>query len=261
MAYTAEDLVAIARAEVGYLEKKTNARLDSKTANAGSNNFTKYARDLHGAGYYQASKQGCAWCDMFVDWCHWVAAGRDADEAQRVICQTGPYGAGCGYSAQYYKNAGSFHTTPEVGDQIFFYNAAKTKIAHTGIVRAVDKTYVYTVEGNTSGTSGVVANGGGVFEKKYKLTYGRIYGYGRPRYGAQTAEGKVTVPVLRRGAGGEAVRAMQALLCYRGFTCDTDGSFGPATQEQLLAFQRAVGLEPDGICGPATWPALVGVGA
>ena len=43
----AEKLINIARAEVGYLEKKSNKDLDSKTANAGSSNYTKYARDLY----------------------------------------------------------------------------------------------------------------------------------------------------------------------------------------------------------------------
>lgn len=272
MSYPASKLVAIAQAEVGYLEKKTNAQLDSKTANAGSNNYTKYARDLHQAGYYQASKQGLAWCDMFVDWCHWIAADKDADEAQRVICQTGPYGAGCAYSAQYYKNAGRFHTTPEVGDQIFFYNSTKTKIAHTGIVKAVDKTYVYTIEGNTSSTSGVVANGGGVFEKKYKLTYGRIYGYGRPRYDEEeteetTQEGMVNVQVsvLKKGAKGEQVKALQALLIGYGYkmenngkTYGADGSFGGATENAVRAYQKAEKLEVDGIVGPATWAKLLG---
>jgi len=53
---------------------------------------------------------------------------------------------------------------------------------HTGLVVAVDKTYVYTIEGNTSADSGVVSNGGSVNDKKYKLTYERIAGYGRPDY-------------------------------------------------------------------------------
>lgn len=37
----ASTVVKQAREEIGYLEKKTNSQLDSKTANAGSNNFTK----------------------------------------------------------------------------------------------------------------------------------------------------------------------------------------------------------------------------
>ena len=36
----------VAAAEEGYLEKKSNSNLDSKKANAGYNNYTKYWRDL-----------------------------------------------------------------------------------------------------------------------------------------------------------------------------------------------------------------------
>ena len=61
------DIVAIALAEVGYREKATNSMLNDKTANSGSNNWTKYARDLAAAGYYNGNKNGYAWCDCFVD--------------------------------------------------------------------------------------------------------------------------------------------------------------------------------------------------
>lgn len=274
MGYTANELVAIAKGEVGYLEKETNKNLDSKTGNAGDENYTKYARDLHQAGYYQASKQGLAWCDMFVDWCHWIAAGKDAKEAQRVICQTGPYGAGCKNSADYYKAQGRFFKTPKVGDQIFFWNSAKNKVAHTGIVKSIDKTYVYTIEGNTSSTSGVVANGGGVFEKKYKLNYARIYGYGGPRYDEETTEEEpkpveekeevcsVNIKVLKKGAKGDEVKALQILLIGYGYSCGSsgvDGSFGPATDKALRAYQKAEGLSVDGSCGPKTWNKLLGL--
>lgn len=40
-------VAAIASAEVGYLEKKSNKNLDSKVANAGKNNYTKYSRKMH----------------------------------------------------------------------------------------------------------------------------------------------------------------------------------------------------------------------
>lgn len=258
MSCTASDLIAIAQAEVGYLEKKTNAQLDSKTANTGRNNYTKYARDLHAAGYYQASKQGFAWCDMFVDWCFYMLCGKDAQKAQQMICQSGPYGAGCAYSANYYRNAGRFHTSPKVGDQIFF--GTKGKESHTGIVYKVEGSKVYTIEGNTSTASGVVANGGGVCKKSYALSYSKIVGYGRPRYdGQQTGTCKLTLPVLKKGVKGESVKALQHLLTGYGFACDPDGSFGPATLEQLLAFQASCDLGADGSCGPATWAALLGV--
>ena len=91
-------------------------------------------------------------------------------------------GAGCRYSRQYYKDKGRLFDTPQPGDQIFFYSSDKSTISHTGLVYAVDNSYVYTVEGNTSSASGVVANGGAVNKKKYRLNYDRLAGYGRPAY-------------------------------------------------------------------------------
>ena len=41
---------------------------------------------------------------------------------------------------------------------------------------------------------------------------------------------------------------------------DEAGTFGPATRDAAIAFQRASGLPPDGIVGPDTWRALVGAG-
>ena len=178
---SAQKVIDIALAEVGYLEKATNANLDSKTGNAGYNNYTKYARDLFNAGYYNGNKNGYAWCDVFVDWCFYRAYGKAAGQAAE--CQTGNLGAGCSYSAQYYKGQSRYDKTPQVGDQIFFLDSAGD-INHTGLVYAVDSTTVYTVEGNTSGASGVVANGGGVCKKSYSRGYSRIAGYGHPKYPA-----------------------------------------------------------------------------
>ena len=42
-----DKLLNVAKNEIGYLEKRSNIQLDSKTANAGSSNYTKYARDLY----------------------------------------------------------------------------------------------------------------------------------------------------------------------------------------------------------------------
>lgn len=186
MSSEVDKVIKIAEAEVGYLEKKTNANLDSKTANAGSNNYTKYARDLDAiSGWYNGKKQGYAWCDIFVDWCFVQAFGKD--RAKVLLCQTGTLGAGCTYSRNYYKNKGQLYTSnPKAGDQIFFKNAIGA-IVHTGLVYKVDNNYVYTIEGNTSSSAGVVANGGSVNKKKYKLTYNLIAGYGRPKYTTATA--------------------------------------------------------------------------
>ena len=183
----ADKVIAIAKSQVGYLEKATNSNIDSFTGNAGSNNWTKYARDLAAAGYYNGNKNGYAWCDVFVDWCFFKAYGTKT-KAEAVECQTGNLGAGCEFSLMYYRQAGRFSQTPMVGDQIFFRDSSG-EICHTGLVYAVTSSTVYTIEGNTSGASGVVSNGGGVAMKSYPIGYGRIAGYGHPRYDVTTATG------------------------------------------------------------------------
>ena len=45
--------------QVGYLEKRSNANLDSKTANAGYGNYTKYSRDVNNIGLRDARDRPC----------------------------------------------------------------------------------------------------------------------------------------------------------------------------------------------------------
>ena len=267
---TAKEVISLALAEVGYLEKKSNSQLDSKTANAGKNNYTKYARDLDAiAGLYNGKKNGFPWCDVFVDWLFVKSFGEKT--AKKLLCQPDKsLGAGCGYSADYYKKKGQFHTKdPKPGDQIFFLDSAGD-VAHTGIVYKVDNLYVYTVEGNTSTTAGVIANGGGVFKKSYAINYNRIYGYGRPDYdsveydGQETNKGEFTVEmrVLKYGSKGDDVKALQILLMGNACPCGkwgADGEFGIATENAVKQYQQKKKLQFDGIAGPQTWRSLLGV--
>ena len=182
----------VALNEEGYLEKKSNASLDSKTDNAGYNNWTKYARDLDSLGdFYNGKKNGFDWCDMFVDWSFVKAYGRES--GQKLLKQPNKStGAGCTYSMAFYKNAGQLYLdNPKEGDQIFFgsYRGA-SQSSHTGLVYKVDSKYVYTIEGNTSNASGVVANGGGVWRKQYPLNSSYIVAYGRPDYSLVGDDGK-----------------------------------------------------------------------
>lgn len=175
MANYASTVINIALTEVGYLEKKSNSNLDSKTANAGSANYTKYGRDMHKL-YPAVMDFPAAWCDAFVDWCFQKAYG--VSNAKGLI--GGDFNDYTPSSAQLYKNKKAWGTTPKKGAQIFFKNS--TRINHTGLVYDFDDKYVYTVEGNTSGASGVIANGGGVCKKKYLRTNSKIAGYGYPKY-------------------------------------------------------------------------------
>lgn len=169
MIKTANNLVAILRKELGYHEKASNYNLDDKTANSGSSNFTKYARDLAKAGYYQASKQGAEWCDMFYDWGVLQLCDGDGAKAQEMQCQTGVYGAGCPWSRGYYREKGRLFSKPEVGDQVFFQQNGN--IVHTGCVSYVDDSTIKVIEGNKNNQ---------VQECMYSRWDSYIADYGRP---------------------------------------------------------------------------------
>lgn len=65
--------------------------------------------------------------------------------------------------------------------------------------------------------------------------------------------------LVRPGDGGGGVLELQRLLVAAGYTVSPAelGSFGPATETAVRAFQKARGLRVDGVCGPDTWGALV----
>lgn len=144
-------IIATAKAEVGYLEKKSNSNLYDKTANAGSNNYTKYWAEI------QPGYQTQPWCACFVTWVFTQVFGKDT--ATKLLKHY-PY-VYCPTMASLFK----LYADPQVGDIVIFYRGGT--FAHTGIVTYVKGDYFETVEGNTSGGSTIVANGGGVCAKAY----------------------------------------------------------------------------------------------
>lgn len=64
---------------------------------------------------------------------------------------------------------------------------------------------------------------------------------------------RVELPVLKKGAKCEAVKALQTLLGI-----EADGSFGGATDRAVKEFQKKKGMTPDGSVEAATWSALLG---
>ena len=147
-------LIATAQAEIGYMEKKSNAQLDNKTANVGDGNYTKYWRDL------KPSWNGSAWCAVWVSWCMYKTFGLETAKKLLKHENDFPYVYCPTLGARFTKYA-----NPQRGDIVIFYRNGT--FAHTGIVTKVEGDKFYTIEGNTNNGSTIIANGGSVCSKSY----------------------------------------------------------------------------------------------
>lgn len=184
-AITASNVLAVALNWDNYFEKASmgsDAQLQNKTWNPGYANITWFWVALERLGYGNLQEE--PWCDGFVDFCFIACAGLNSSGYARAKKALGGFSAYTPTSANMFKAIGSSHWipasgTPKPGDQIFFKDSSG-EICHTGLVLRVTSDTVYTIEGNTSSASGVVANGGCTRQKSYDRTYSRIAGYGRP---------------------------------------------------------------------------------
>ena len=159
---------------LGYGEKDSN--YDLKNMNTfGHKNYTfiaQYFDDLWNSGYkfYNTRKQTGEWCDMTVDFACCMAFG--PENARKVLYQPmESCGAGCAWSASYFRANNAWTQIPKTGFQIFFGKVGKE--THTGLVEKKDSQYVYTIEGNT---------GDRLLRKQYALNDPKIAGYGIPNY-------------------------------------------------------------------------------
>ena len=266
-----EKVILIAKNEEGYLEKKSNNQLDNKAANAGSANYTKYWRDI------KPDYQGQPWCAAFISWCFMKAFG--LDNAKKLL-KHWPYVYCPTLGKLFTRNA-----NPKIGDVVIFYHNGM--FTHTGLVTAVIGDRFYTIEGNTSGASGIIANGGGVCAKSYLNSQMPGTKFCTPDYSIvsnavnkpsdinkipsntiQTGEKYMFNPeTVKAGDKNTSVLLLQEILRARGFK----GKNGKAlkltwtadanTIYALKAYQesRKEVLEVDGICGPATWKDLIAI--
>lgn len=251
---TANEMIKLAEGELGYIEKASNSKLDDKTANSGSANYTKYGRDLAAAGFFNGSKNGYAWCAQFVVWCAYKLCGT-REKAERLLCISGDLAAGCGYAMRYYQSAGRFDNEPRPGDQIFF-RYGESGVDHTGLVAKVTDTHISTIEGNSNDQ---------VRRRSYERSDPTILGYGHPRYEQEENTVNIKLNVLRKGSTGDQVKALQRILRDRGWhdaegkRLKADGDFGDKTEQALRKLQKKKKLTVDGVCGEATWRELLGV--
>ena len=247
-----DNVINVASEEVGYLEKSWAAYNENpdviydKTAGAGNDNVTKYAKEMDDLEVYNGPKQGYAWCKVFVDWVLTTALG--LDRAGQLL-----YGwtAGVTQAYNWFRDNGQIENKKKIGDLIIFGDCD-----HIGIVVDYDDSRVYTIEGNTSGATGLVANGGGVAQKSYSRWSSYIKCYARPEYDGEPGP---TPPEPPTPSGDPQIREIQEWCNSYGLGISVDGYYGYQTKKAIIMVyqielneQFGAGLDVDGYMGIQT---------
>lgn len=228
---------------------------------AGSNNVI-FNTDYYG---HAVSGSDYPWCCAFV----W--------DIFRMCGGSSLFGEKTAACAEYEQNAISRgesvgKANGRKGDVVTFDFGHKGYAHHIGFIKSknADGTY-QTIEGNTSKTS--QDNGGAVMERTRSQSDMRYIF--RPKYsgaasstvstktstGTAKGSGYMFAPEqIKLGSKNNSVLLAQEILKARGlYTGDLDKDFGSGTKAAVVKYQKARGLDPDGIVGPKTWADMIAI--
>lgn len=212
------------------------------------NDYTTYCKDM---GYNYRIE----WCACFISW---LAEKLDITD---II----PVDMSCNSQIAKFKNLGVWHTDRnfQTGD-ILYYDwdrlGDSRPADHVGIVEKVSNEKLTVIEGN----NGSFPNDR-VRRREISSASTLIYGgYARPEYpvtgSANGSSVDVSLPTVRKGDSGNAVKILQAFLVayeYNIGKYGIDGDFGFDTESAVKRFQKRSGIAIDGIVGKDTWSELM----
>ena len=196
------------------------------------------------------------WCAIFVSWVFW-------HEGLPLPATTAKGFASCAAGMEWFRRQGRWRppqAAAQPGWLVFLDWSSGPGIDHMGlVVERLPDGRVATIEGNTSDPRSRSSASVGVFEKRRGAG---IVGFGVPNFGAAAPADEL--PFVTRGDRGAPVRRVQGLLRAANPTLAdadlaVDGDFGPVTERLVKELQRRHGLEVDGVVGPQTWRALLGL--
>lgn len=207
------------------------------------NKATEWYAGRHGSGFLRA-----AWCGMFVSWIAYRCG---------LTQQVGEF-AYTPYWVDWFKRQGRWGRKPQKGAIVFFnWRSSRSRpwptAEHVGIVQAVrEDGMLYTVEGNADDSSGRRLR-----DPKY------VIGYGYPAFSDEQPPKPTPGPpaypgrLIEPGDTGNVVRKVKARLIKLGYKEVKRGpTYGPRAVTAIKKFQKARGLQVDGIVGPKTWKEL-----
>lgn len=266
---TANDILNVARAEVGTVENPRNS-------NNIKYNTWYYGREVSGGSY--------PYCVVFVAWVFNKANAFNLFNGGKKV-------ALCSALYNYHKGKGQAvsvnNLTP--GCIVFYdFSGAKKATSHVGIVESVSGSNIVAIEGNTSsGSSGSQSNGDGVYRRTRAIKY--VSCAYRPAYDDAPASKGIPTDIFVRWiqrligaaedgeAGTEtygkcpllkttlnqthpAVYAAQVYLMALGYDIGKDGAdgvYGGDTARAVAAYQKDHGLTADGEIGGNTWKKIL----
>ncbi len=194
----------------------------------------------------------------------WCAAFVSAVAQELGLLEIIPVECSCSAMIAQAKAAGIWEEhdsyVPKAGDLLMYDWQANGKgdnrgaPDHVGIVLEVRGNTIFVVEGNYNDAVGI---------RRVPLDGQYIRGFVCPNFRNMNEKEEmavIQVKVLKRGMKEEQVRSAQSLLNLRNDAgLDTDGSFGPATEKAVRAYQKKKGLSVTGEINQETWNTLMGI--
>ena len=254
MANDAQSVLAAARGEIGY-SRWTDPEDGTK--------YGRWYAELTGEPYYGES--GVPYCAMFASWVF----------AQAGATCPGLPSAYCPYIERDARSAGAVveKRSARPGDVVLFDWGGDGVADHMGIVEQNSGAYLTTIEGNTSsGAGGSQGNGGGVYRRTRSFATVRCvvrppYDGSRPQpSGGIACDGLWGSDTTRRlqealGTPADGVVSHQWAPNRSGLPgCTTGWEWDRAGHGSTMVaeMQRRLGVDADGLFGPATANALIG---
>jgi hypothetical protein len=147
MTPTVEQVIATAVAQRGYREQPTNRTSFARELDAAVGPFTLW----NGT---KVTRDGYEWCAIFCCWAYWKVSG------ELLPIPSGGFYTPVDVNA--WRAQGRLVTSPQPGDLVYYLRNGMPY--HVGLVIEVNGSWYSSIEGNTSPSTVVNPNGGGVFQ-------------------------------------------------------------------------------------------------
>ena len=224
------------------------------------NNIHKNCPILSGR---QNTCAGCKWEGM---------QAYDCAQLTRYVCKAAGQELCSGANSQWNKmpweSKGAIDTLPDVPGVLLYHANSKGRMTHTGVyigngwaveARGAKYGVVKTAVKDRTWTHWAVLPGVIISaEERPPVQSEETQEAPVETQKTATATGVITMNTLRNGSKGTQVKVLQWLLNLNGYDAGTiDGVFGKKTKAAVEAYQKANGLEADGIVGKKTWTKLL----